>query len=83
MDFLLAQIVLFGGNFVPRGWMACNGQQLPIAQNQALFSILGIQFGGDGKSTFALPKLAPPGGTGSAASLGYLICVEGVFPARD
>jgi len=45
-------------NFVPRGWAACNGQPLSIAQNTALFSLLGTMYGGNGQSTFALPGLA-------------------------
>jgi microcystin-dependent protein len=53
----LAQIIMFGGNFAPRGWAFCNGQLLPISQNPALFSILGITYGGDGRTTFALPDL--------------------------
>ena len=48
---------MFGGNFAPRGWALCDGQLLPIAQNQALFAILGTTFGGDGRTTFALPDL--------------------------
>ena len=51
----MAQIVMFGGNFAPRGWAFCNGQLLPINQYQALFSLLGTTFGGDGRTTFALP----------------------------
>lgn len=81
MDFYLAQIVLFAGNFVPKGWMACNGQLLPIGQNTALFSLLGTQYGGDGQSTFALPKLASPAGEGQFPA--YLICVNGIYPQRD
>ena len=53
----LAQIVMFGGNFAPRSWALCDGQILPIAQNQALFSLLGTTYGGDGRTTFALPDL--------------------------
>ena len=53
----LAQIVMFGGNFNPRSWALCDGQLLPIAQNQALFSLLGTIYGGDGRTTFALPDL--------------------------
>ena len=51
----LAEIRMFGGNFAPRGWALCEGQLLPIAQNQALFSLLGTIYGGDGRSSFALP----------------------------
>lgn len=53
----IAQIMMFGGNFAPRGWALCNGQLLPIAQNTALFSLLGTTFGGNGQTTFALPDL--------------------------
>lgn len=57
MDPFLGQIIMFGGGFAPRGWAFCNGQLLSIAQNSALFSILGTTYGGDGRSTFALPDL--------------------------
>jgi microcystin-dependent protein len=53
----LAEIKMFGGNFAPTGYALCNGQLLPITQNTALFSLLGTFYGGDGKSTFALPNL--------------------------
>lgn len=53
----LGEIRMFAGNFAPRGWALCNGQLLPINQNQALFSLLGTMYGGDGKTTFALPNL--------------------------
>lgn len=48
---------MFGGNFAPRGWAFCDGQLLSIAQNTALFSILGTTYGGDGRTTFGLPDL--------------------------
>jgi len=57
MEPMLAQIMLFAGNFAPRGWAYCSGQILPIAQNQALFSLLGTTYGGDGRTSFALPDL--------------------------
>jgi microcystin-dependent protein len=53
----VAEIRMFAGNFAPTGWAECNGQLLPISQNTALFSLLGTYYGGDGKSTFALPDL--------------------------
>lgn len=53
----VAEIRMFGFNFAPTGWAQCNGQLLPISQNTALFSLLGTFYGGDGKSTFALPDL--------------------------
>lgn len=57
MEPFIGQIMMFAGNFAPRGWAFCNGQLLSIAQNTALFSILGTTYGGDGKTTFALPDL--------------------------
>ncbi len=56
-DPFIGEIALFGGNFAPRGWAFCDGQLLPIAQNTALFSILGTTYGGDGRTTFGLPDL--------------------------
>ncbi|MEZ4870008.1 MAG: tail fiber protein [Caldilineaceae bacterium] len=53
----IGQITMFAGNFAPRGWAFCDGQLLPIAQYNALFSILGTTYGGDGRTTFALPDL--------------------------
>ncbi|RYZ41410.1 MAG: phage tail protein [Myxococcaceae bacterium] len=53
----IGQIIMFGGDFAPRGWALCNGALLPIAQNQALFAILGTTYGGNGTTTFALPDL--------------------------
>src|SRR6185503_7089935 len=53
----VAEIRMFACNFAPTGWAMCNGQILPISQNTALFSLLGTFYGGDGKSTFALPNL--------------------------
>lgn len=56
-DPFVAEIRIFPFNFAPTGWAFCNGQLLPISQNTALFSLLGTTYGGDGKSTFALPDL--------------------------
>ena len=53
----LAEIRVFSFNFAPKGWALCNGQLLPINQNQALFSLLGTTYGGNGQTTFALPNL--------------------------
>lgn len=57
MDQFLGQIMMFGGNFAPRGWAFCSGQLLPISQYTALFSLLGTTYGGDGRTTFGLPDL--------------------------
>lgn len=56
-DPFIAEIRIFPFNFAPTGWAMCNGQVMPISQNTALFSLLGTVYGGDGKSTFALPNL--------------------------
>ena len=56
-DPFIAEIIMFGGNFAPRGWAFCDGQLLSISQNTALFSILGTTYGGDGRTTFGLPDL--------------------------
>ena len=56
-DPFVAEIRIFAGNFPPKGWALTNGQLMPISQNTALFSLLGTYYGGDGKSTFALPDL--------------------------
>ncbi len=56
-DPFIGEIIMFAGNFAPRGWAFCQGQLLPINQYQALFSILGTTYGGDGRYTFGLPDL--------------------------
>jgi len=56
-DPFVGEIRIFGFNFAPTGWALCNGQLMPISQNTALFSLLGTMYGGDGKSSFALPNL--------------------------
>src|ERR1041385_1895796 len=67
----LGAICMFGFNFAPRGWAFCNGQILSIAQNTALFSLLGTTYGGNGQTTFALPDLRGrvPVGTGQGPGL--------------
>ncbi len=57
MDPYIGEIILFGGNFAPKGWATCDGQLLSIQQNTALFSILGTTYGGNGVTNFALPDL--------------------------
>ena len=57
MEPFIGQIIQFGGNFAPRNWAFCDGTLLSIAQYQALFSLLGTTYGGDGRTTFALPDL--------------------------
>ncbi len=68
----MSEIRLMSFNFAPKGWALCNGQLLPINQNQALFSLLGTTFGGDGRVTFGLPELrgSVPMHVGSGHTLG-------------
>ena len=56
-DPYIGEIRMVGFNFPPQGWVQCNGQLLPISQNQALFALLGTTYGGDGRTTFAVPDL--------------------------
>ena len=56
-DPFLGEIQIIGFNFAPRGWALCDGQILPISQNQSLYSLLGTTYGGDGRTSFALPDL--------------------------
>jgi microcystin-dependent protein len=57
MDPYLGEVRMFAGNFAPVGWALCNGQLLPISENDALYSLLGTTYGGDGQNTFGLPDL--------------------------
>lgn len=68
----LSEIKIVSFNFAPKGWALCNGQLLPINQNQALFSLLGTTYGGDGRTTFGLPNLQGriPGHMGNGFTLG-------------
>jgi microcystin-dependent protein len=85
----LAEIRMVGFNFPPSGWASCNGQLLPISQNTALYSLLGTFYGGDGRSSFALPNLQsamPIGQDGIVTSLGqtggeaYVTLTESTMP---
>jgi microcystin-dependent protein len=79
----LSQIMMFGGNFAPRGWALCNGQLLSIQQNTALFSLIGTFYGGNGIQNFALPNLQSclPVGFGQGPGLSnYVIGQTGGSP---
>ena len=82
MDDIMSMIRLFGGNFAPKGYMYCDGTLLPINQYQALFSLLGTLYGGDGKTNFALPKIEPVNTQMSDAPVRYIICIDGIYPNR-
>jgi Phage Tail Collar Domain len=78
----LGEIETFAFNFCPQGWSTLNGQLLLISQNQALFAVLGTTYGGDGRSTFALPT-AKPIFTATGAFLLQCIALQVVFPSRN
>ena len=88
MDPFLGEIRVVAFNFIPAGWAACNGASLPINQNQALFALLGTQYGGNGTTTFNLPNLPDEtthaGGASSdtAAPVHNIIALTGIFPSR-
>ena len=69
----IGELRCFGFNFAPSGWAQCNGQQLPIQQNTALFSLLGTTYGGDGRTTFGLPDLRGRTALGSGQALGAVL----------
>lgn len=77
----IGSISQFGGNFAPRQWATCDGQIMTIQHNEALFSIIGTTYGGDGIRTFALPKMNNY--TEYNDKPIWCICVEGVYPPRD
>jgi microcystin-dependent protein len=75
----LGEVRAMGFAFAPEDWALCNGQLLPIAQNEALFGLLGTTYGGDGKTVFALPTLPGVPAQGGA-TLKHCICVFGPIP---
>jgi hypothetical protein len=78
---VIGEVKLMAGDLLATNWTLAHGQLLPINQNQALFSLLGTSFGGNGQTTFALPNLqgAEPKGAGPAG-VNYAICTSGIFP---
>ncbi len=67
MEAFMGTVMAVGFNFAPRGWLFCNGQTVPIAQNSAMFALLGTMYGGDGQSTFGIPDLRGRVAVGSQA----------------
>lgn len=80
METTLGQIELFPYGFTPSGFMSCEGQTLNIASYNALYSLLGTYYGGDGKTTFCLPNLL---GTEPVPNMQYYIAIEGYYPQRS
>jgi len=89
MEPLLGEVKTFAGNFAPNGWALCDGQLLSINQNQALFSILGTTYGGDGRTNFALPKMRANSlmtdwlGEDDSTTVKFIIALVGIYPTRD
>ena len=77
MESMTAEVKYFAGNYAPRDWAFCDGEILPIVKYQALYSILGDRFGGDGRTTFALPKIEDLNGCKA------IICLDGIYPSRS
>ena len=77
----VGQVTFFPHNFCPRGWSEADGKLLEIASNSALFSLLGTNFGGDGRATFGLPDLRPNGD--DYGNWRYCIAMVGLYPSRS
>lgn len=85
METYLGIIKLYPYTFTPVGWLLCNGATLQIMQYQALYSLIGIKFGGNGSTTFQLPNLtnaAPTSPNASMQTMAYYIATEGLYPER-
>ena len=80
MEGTLGEVRYFAGSqwYLPKGWMFCQGQTRQIASNTALYSIIGTQYGGDGKKTFKLPSMGS-----LQQGIRPIICVDGVVPERS
>jgi microcystin-dependent protein len=86
----IGEIMFVGANYCPRGWVPADGRTLPINQNQALFSLFGFRYGGDGQTTFRVPRivrqmdaeLVVPGYVRTTPLLAC-VALQGIFPPRD
>jgi microcystin-dependent protein len=81
-QLFLGDVATFAFNFCPLGWAEANGQLLPIAQNDALFNLLGTQYGGNGVTTFALPNAKTAVTLTTGATLIQCVSLQGVFPSQ-
>lgn len=81
-QLFLGEVATFAFNFCPLGWAEANGQLLQIAQNSALFNLLGTQYGGDGVTTFALPNAKAAVTLTTGATLTQCVSLQGIFPSR-
>lgn len=80
MDPFIGQIELFPYSFEPMGWARCDGRLMPISQYDVLFSLIGINYGGDGQTNFALPNLL---GTEPIPGMDFFIAYVGLYPQRS
>ncbi len=80
MEYTLGEISLFGYSFQQAGWTTCEGQILQVVQNQALFSLIGYTYGGNGTTTFALPNLK---GAEPLPGMKYYIVTSGLYPEKQ
>ncbi len=80
MEAFIGQVQLFPYDYIPSGWLACEGQLLNISQNQALFAVVGPKFGGDGRTTFSLPDLR---GKEPIPGMRYFIALSGFWPSQS
>ena len=95
MEPNIGEICQYPYNFAPKGWAFCHGQSMSIQQNQALFSLLGTTYGGDGRATFNLPDLRLKDASGNVIQIQvgeihegkvymeYSIALQGIYPERD
>lgn len=83
MDPYIGQIQLFPFNFAPVGWLLCDGSSLPVASYQALYSLIGTNFGGNGTTTFQIPDLRNSNPLDSTNQMKYYIAVNGMYPTRS
>lgn len=82
MDPIIGQIQLFPYTFAPQYWQLCDGTLLQVNQNQALFSLLGATFGGNGQTTFAVPDLRNAAPLKATNQMKYYIATNGIYPSR-
>lgn len=82
MDPVLGSISLFPWNWATDGWLKCDGRLLPVQQYAALFSLLGTEFGGDGRTNFGIPNI-PAMKTANSGDIDYYIAVQGIYPYRS
>jgi len=84
MEGYFGEIRLFAGNYAPKNWAFCDGQSMSIQENQALYSLIGTSYGGDGQNIFKLPAIEPIiQGEEEQAAIRYIICIDGIYPPRD